>query len=168
MTWIYPMTIHIPISLRMWRMSLANQRNERPHLSNGRPESKPVDCSSYCRNMNCSLQLQRDCCSLQSCCRQATISRIAVYSAGAPRLPNNVSLAGVCSRVHLRGSWGWEGSALTLETILTERLRAAMPGQGSQQAQVGRYIFTKKEDEIKLQVHQPKYKCTTRRFLCLR
>lgn len=88
-------------SLRMWRMSLTNQRNERPHLSNGLPESKPVDCSSHCRNLNCSLQLQRDCCSLQSgCCRQATISPVAVYSAGAPGLPNNVSLAGVCSRVH--------------------------------------------------------------------
>ena len=98
------LTIHIlgiHPSLRMWRMSLANQRNERPHLSNGPPESKPVDCSSQCRNLNCSLQLQRDCCSLQSgCCRQATISPITVYSAGAPGLPNNVSLAGVCSRVH--------------------------------------------------------------------
>ena len=92
-----------PRLFRMWRMSSANQRHERPLLSNERPESKPVDCSSYCRFMNCSLQLQRDCCSLQSCCRQETISLRAVYSAGAPNtLPNVSSLAGVCSRVHQR------------------------------------------------------------------
>ena len=95
---IYILGIHP--SLRMWRMSLTNQRNERPHLSNGRPESKPVDCSSHCRNLNCSLQLQRDCCSLQSgCCRLATISPRGVLCR-SPGLPNNVSLAGVCSRVH--------------------------------------------------------------------
>ena len=45
------------------------------------------------------------------------------------------------------GSWGCEGTALTLETLLTERLREAMPGQGSQQAQVGRYILLKNKTQ---------------------
>ena len=109
---------------------LTNQRNERPHLSNGRPESKPVDCSSYCRNMNCSLQLQRDCCPLQSCCRQATISRITVYSAGAPRLPNNVSLGGVCSRVHLRRLLRLSGVSLDIGDSFDRETESSDAGTG--------------------------------------
>ena len=159
-----------PRLFRTWRMSSANQRHERPLLSNERPESKPVDCSSYCRFMNCSLQLQRDCCSLQSCCRQETISLRAVYSAGAPNtLPNVSSLAGVCSRVHLRGSWGLRlrGVSLDIGDSFDRETESSDAGTG-QSAGTGRKVHFYQEDKIKLQVHQPKYKCTTRRFLCLR
>ena len=143
MTWKYPFdhshTRHP--SLRMWRMSSANQRNERPHLSNGRPESKPVDCSSHCRNMNCSLQLQRDCCSLQSCCRLATISPTSVYSAGAPGLPNNVSLAGVCSRVHLRRLLRLWGDSLDIGDSFDRATERSNAGAG-QSAGTGRKVHS--------------------------
>lgn len=59
------------------------------------------------------------------------------------------------------------GVSLDIGDSFDRETESSDAGTG-QSAGTGRKVHFYQEDKIKLQVHQPKYKCTTRRFQCLR